>query len=608
MRAKPKPFAAGVAAFAVLVLVACGLAARPALAQAAATATVTIEPAIPAAKAYFTIALTVENADSAEAQSLPPIEGIRVVQGPNFQRSMQYDGRRMVTSITYSWRVIADEPGEYTIPAVPLTIGSRQARTEPHTFRVRPPGADRDPALLREQYKESLFVTAEVSSAEPYVGQPIVLTFRLWVADVRINYHGLESPPISGFLQEKLGDERRYRRPGKGGKVFTIVERSSLLYPIEPGDRAIAPVEAAIELLVTRDDPRRRRLFGDFDDPFGILDSNADPVPLSVRSEPITVKVKPLPEEGKPGSFAGAVGEFDMTANVSHREVAAGDPVTVSVELRGRGNFRNMGRPGFAARLDGFREYEPERKENVDVTEQGLFGTVTYTQAIVPEKPGSTEIPAVEFAYFDVAKGAYRTLRSGPFPLTVTEGKGPARPVVSERGSGAPGGTAIEILAEDVLPVLAPPPAFRRAEPPSLAALAAAALAPLASLAAAALVARRRERFRLDPLARRREAAAKVALARLRESGGPDGAARAVAGFVADRLSLPAATATPAEVARLLEERGGASLAAETRDFLEECDRLRFARAAGAGAETEAADLGVRAEALLRKLREALRR
>jgi len=592
----------------VLAAAAALLAPGRALAQAAVRASTSVQPSVPAARTNFRLVVTLEGARSVESPTMPAVKGLTLVSGPQVGTNRMNLNGAWSYSVSLTWVASVQEPGDYTIPAIRFVADGSAVETAPVAFRARAPGPQdpvTDPAALQEKYKDSLFVTAEVTKAAPYVGEPIVLTFRLWIGtDAISNYRGMESPPIGGFLQEKLGDERRYRRTMPGGKYFIVIERSTLLIPIEAGDRSIAPVEAAIDVRVQSG--RRRNPFGDsiFDDlGFGGLDDVT--APLALRSEPIAVSVKPLPADGRPPLFAGAVGQFDLNANVSHREVAAGDPVTVKIQLRGRGNFRNMGPPGFAAPLAGFREYEPERKENVEATEQGLFGTVDWTRAIVPEKPGATEIPKIVFPYFDVESGSYKTLESGPFPLVVTEAKGPARPLVSERAgggeSGAGGGKAIRFLREDVLPLLPPPADLAPRRSPQPALLAVAALAPLASLAATALLARKRERFRLDPAARRREFAYKTALGRLAEDAGPDGVARAVSGFIADRLSRPAASVTPAEVPALLEGKG--DVAAAARDLLEECDRLRFAR----GAASDSGDLARRAAELLRKLKEALR-
>ncbi len=576
--------------------------------------TLSVDPPVPAARTAFSLVVSVDGAERVESVAFPRVENLEVISGPSPQRSIEIANGRTRVTLSLVYRATAAEPGETTIPSFSLVADGRTLRAPPFTFRVREPNAGdpvRDPAILREQLKDVLFVTADVSSSEAYVGEPVVLSIRFWISGVRVNYQGLDSPPISGFLQERLGDDRQGRR-SRQGRVFSVVERQTLLVPIEPGKKTIAPAEARLEVHLPGSG-RRRDPFADLfgEDPFGDffgsfpdpLGRGAEAVPLVVRSDPVEVTVKPLPAEGRPADFSGAVGEFDLTARLSHREVAAGDPVTLTIEVRGRGNFRSMGPPAFAGPLDGFKAYDPERREKLDTTAEGLFGTITYTQALVPEKAGSTEVPAVAFSFFDAAAGRYRSLRSGPFPLDVAESKGPSRPILVEPGGAGPGGAPVEILSEDVLPLLPlSSPLARRAPVPFLA-LALAGAAPLFTLALAAVFAKRRERFRLDPKARRKEEAYRTALTRLREGSGAEAAARAVGGFIADRLALPGASVTPDEVAAHLGPRCDPDLVATAREFLVECDRSRFAPRG----VPPAADEVARAEALVRRLREALR-
>ena len=68
-----------------------------------------------------------------------------------------------------------------------------------------------------------------------------------------------------------------------------------------------------------------------------------------------------LPEDNRPDDFSGAIGQFDFQASVAPLQVKAGDPLTLKMDIKGSGNFKNLKMPVFKA--PGFKSYEPQIKD-----------------------------------------------------------------------------------------------------------------------------------------------------------------------------------------------------------------------------------------------------
>jgi hypothetical protein len=149
---------------------------------------------------------------------------------------------------------------------------------------------------------------------------------------------------------------------------------------------------------------------------------------VALSAEPETLTVLPLPKENMPANFNGAVGSFSMTLSAGPTNVAAGDPVTVRIQISGRGAFDSLALPEQAAWRD-FKTYPPTTK--VEVTDAlGLQGTKTFEQVVVPQSADIKTLPAISFSFFDPDQKSYRTLTQPPVALLVRPGGSAPAPTV----------------------------------------------------------------------------------------------------------------------------------------------------------------------------------
>src|SRR5690606_311088 len=143
-------------------------------------------------------------------------------------------------------------------------------------------------------------------------------------------------------------------------------------------------------------------------------------------AEPVELEVLPLPTEGKPASFSGAVGNFAMAVDGAPKPVNLGDPVTMTIRLVGRGNFDRGNAPALAE-PQGWRTYPPTSSFSAE-DEVSYRGTKTFQMAVIPEERKTT-MPQFEFAYFDPEARKYVALKSEPTPLNVEGEARSAAPV-----------------------------------------------------------------------------------------------------------------------------------------------------------------------------------
>jgi len=239
-------------------------------------------------------------------------------------------------------------------------------------------------------------------------------------AGMSVSLNGLPVLGSDAFTLAKLGERPAQTEEIINGQSFTVLTWDSTLSTVKAGDY---PLNLNLPVMVRVKEKGRRGgrnplkdFFGD-DSPFGgsmFDDSFFDGVtekPLTLHTHGATMKIQAPPATGRPSDFSGAVGDFDMTAVPSTTTATAGDPLTLTVKVTGKGNFDRVSVAGLG-KAAAWKSYKPSAKfEPTD--NAGFAGTKTFEQAVIPVKAGAQEIPALSFSYFDPGIGKYVTKRNG---------------------------------------------------------------------------------------------------------------------------------------------------------------------------------------------------
>jgi hypothetical protein len=193
----------------------------------------------------------------------------------------------------------------------------------------------------------------------------------------------------------------RVRGTDKSGKEVGYWEYkfARAFVPQKTGQFSFGPVTLKGSF-ATRLDPRR-----------GLLGED-----IYAVARPITVAVKDVPLEGRPDSYIGAVGRFEFAADLAPRRAKTGDPMTLTLALKGEGTLETTVAPDLAKAPEiaqNFKVYDP--------TEHTKGRLRQFTYGLRPLHEGIREFPPVPVAYFDVEKERYVTLRSEPIPIEITQ-------------------------------------------------------------------------------------------------------------------------------------------------------------------------------------------
>jgi hypothetical protein len=381
--------------------------------------------------------------------------------------SIQMSGGQFTRETIYTFTLMPRKAGRLTIPAMPVASGGRTYHTHEITVSVGP--------AVRRQGGASpeLFVEADVSRRNPYEGEQIRYTFRVW-RRTRITDATFQRPDFPGFEVQELEARKEYKAVS-GGLEYRVTEVGFILTPLGAGEKRIGP--GVLNCSILRAAGRRRSVF---EDPFFRLRAGRTE-PRVLRSDPVAVSVQPLPPYHGDAIFSGLVGDFDIAAELAATDLQVGDSTTFAVTVTGRGNIMDAGAPDIPAG-DAFKIYSDAPEEEVRLTEAGYVGKKVFRAALVPLEAGTYDLPSIRWVYFDVSKAAYAPLETPAFRVRVQPSDRPedlaaAAAEAPERGSAK---TSVDFVGRDILPLKDGIDAFRNQRPMSGLLLLAALLAPAA--------------------------------------------------------------------------------------------------------------------------------
>ena len=328
-----------------------------------------------------------------------------------------------------AYLVSSETPGTYEIPPQTIKSGDEQLITNSASLRVREAGSARSgPQVWLDVAKAELFV-GEVSPISLVIKVPPGTTFR-HAEHPKLTTEGFA---VKRFIPATLtststeGSEYRYR---------------ASFSAIKPGQQMLGGAELAFEVVPGPGSPRVRT-------PLGRTITQR----FRMRAEPVAINVRPLPREGIPDSFAGAVGEFTMRVTAAPKTLNVRDPLVIDSKITGTGNFDRVTAP-VLSKTDGWKLQEP--REYIENRSNGLTpGTTAFSQVVQPLRIVDA-LPTLEFSYFDPVAEAYRVLRSDSIPLAISSEPVPEAQNIDGKDFTAP---VASVPREDLGDILAP---FRR--------------------------------------------------------------------------------------------------------------------------------------------------
>jgi len=344
----------------------------------------------------------------------PSFNGFRVVGGPNQSVSNSWINGVRTFSKTYSYFLTPEKKGNYTIGQASIEIDGDIYKTLPVKVQVTEAvESSLSPGSPSSVVDDDIELSIEISKSNPYLNEPISVEFKL-LFNPKINVTNLgeiDNPEFKNFWSQNIKIPRLEIKSTsyKGQRYNYVTWKKALLFPQKAGDLELLP----LTLDVTIDIPTNRRDF------FG--NTIYTQTSKKVASRKRIIKVKNFPENGKPESFNGAVGNFDISLNSSKSQLKATESFQLEFKVNGNGNLKLFSLPEIIV-PSSLEKYAPEFKEKINTSLSGMNGEISNVYTIVPQYQGKYPIPPVEFSFFNPKTEKYVTLYSNESIVDVLDG------------------------------------------------------------------------------------------------------------------------------------------------------------------------------------------
>lgn len=425
----------------------CGFAAE------AQQVSARVEPKVvrPGQPFLLTVTVSSDSNATAEQPELPDLTNFQMRNASTSSeiRSVFNNGKFQVSrSQVFNYELVATQEGTFTIPPITVLVNGQAQQTEALTVQVNP-GAppsgggggseeeevgdmdDMFQQLLKRRLEmlkrgapgnrggggggaggivspadlnDAFYVEVEVDKTKVYVGEQVTVSWylvsRAQIADIDT----LKYPAVEGFWREdiELATRLNFKPEVINGITYNKALLASFaLFPIKAGVSKIDAYTARCNVVAIGN--------------FGA--TNQQTVVKSSQVVPITVL--PLPLEGKPDSFTGAVGEFQMTAKVVDSAIVTNSPFEFKVRFEGRGNSKNIDAPKLEL-PEGLELYDTKAEAKYFIDGRSFK---EFNYVMVARKTGELLIPAVTSSFYNQLKKEYYTQTTDPIVINVAQGE-----------------------------------------------------------------------------------------------------------------------------------------------------------------------------------------
>ena len=542
----------------------------------------------------FELSVEVTGGDARQADDpeVPDLSTFAAYSGNSMSQNFQFINGKMQYSKTYTYYFVALQVGSFEVPPVIVEFKGQNFQSKPLKIEIfkskaqpqpKTPGniSRTRPARPSENISENLFLKAVFNRTRVYQNEAIIVSYKLYTMLTVTNFRLVSQPNFGNFWAEEIPIARQVPTSEEyvNGKRFVVATiRKIALFPTGAGPKVIPAMRVEVDVR-TRKRRKSRDIFDAFfDDPFGRVAT------YSLSTKERTIQVLPLPAEGRPRDFSGAVGQFSIKATTDRTRTKSNEAITLKVTLQGTGNIKTLSPPRIEFPRE-FEVYDPKVTEHVNRNSTTITGSKTFEYVLIPREPGNYVLDNIRYTYFNPRQGAYRITRSPVIHLAVSK----SDKIASATGSGL-SREEVRLLGKDIRYIAKSADTFVAVgkEFYHLPALWAMLISPLFVLVGAMLYRNHRDRLssnqayarsrKAQKFAQKQLQAAKQAMDRDDVAGFYAETSKALTAYVGNKLNLAESTMVREDLARVLGKRGAPKgLVEHYYNLLAECDYRRFA-------------------------------
>lgn len=545
----------------ILLLVLFGLSATSNAQDITVRASLSETNIFSGERVQLSVIISGQNLNSIDRPTIPDVPGLRWLSGNTGQSTnYTYVNGRPSISYTFTYLFIAENPGNYTFPSLSLQVNGKRYTTNTISFKII------DPSTIDNGQAErspDIYLRLEPSTKTPVVGQQVIADIVLYFkSEVDVtSYQPSPGWKAEGFWKEELENRQQAHTTStiiNGVRYQRALLLQYAIFPTKAEKLTLSPFEVIVQV---RQRNRRRDIFS-----FGLGTER-----LELQTLPVTLDVQPLPKLEN-ATFSGAVGKFNISRSITPSEAFVGESVEITTTISGQGNIPLIVKPEYEF-PEALEQYDPQESSTITRNNQQIAGTKTFTDIVIARNEGTFEIPAVNLAYFDPDKKQYSTVHLPA--LTLTAARDP-RAVAS----------SLNELRFDVQPITGlatwvpstSVPLHKKVWVWIL------LLFPVLSLAGAYWYKSYSDRMNNDSAFARAQKAKELATKELEKAFTSDDVRtgyhfieKALFQYITDKLNLPRAGLSAAQLVEALSKKTDSGTAKELKRLLDKCETIAYA-------------------------------
>lgn len=400
-----------------------------------------------------------ENARSVMSMEPPAFRHFTVVSGPNHESSTSFINGQSSSYVVLSYILKPQKAGKFTLdPATAsangqeyqsnrLTItvadqpnvassGKRPNKASPSSGfgATEPPKRElnedytlRPGENAKEKIRKNLFVRLEANKTNCYVGEPVVVSFKLYTR-LLSKTNITDAPSFNGFSVSEMDVNENATEEKTNGKIFNCYTlRKVQLFPTREGTYTISPIRSNNRVSFIKFEKGERQNV----DPFmqmlqdigaqSFSSGQSIEEEVTINSNSLSIHVKPLPEKNKPDNFRGAVGDFDLKCSLNKDVFTTDDAGNLSLTISGSGNMPLINAPEINW-PKGLDVYDAKMKEQLDYQQVPVSGHKIFNIPFTISKAGIYSLPPIHFSWFNPVSGKYESTKTEPVEFKVLQG------------------------------------------------------------------------------------------------------------------------------------------------------------------------------------------
>jgi len=339
-----------------------------------------------------------------------------------------------ISTVVLRYRMIPLAAGMVMIPPITIEAGDQILTTDEEAF-IHVKQAENYPGME---------ILREIPDRDLYLGEPVLANytwksplplngFRAVRLDLPLFYNDafkIQTPHnwIAGGDKAAIGfpvaNTRvigRYEYLGEGEKSLNTVSFAKIILPVKTGEFSLRPSTLLTSYVLPPEGRKRGRGWRTnypsyFNNNFFEETESEAFKKYFASSKMKTVRVLPLPDEGRPHDFSGQVGACRVVVTATPTILKEGDPITLTVVVDGYEHPEVFELPNIGKQAAFTRQFAiPPRQSSGRID----TGKKTYIRTLRPLSQSVTTIPAVRVPYFNPKTKTYGVAESEPIAITV---------------------------------------------------------------------------------------------------------------------------------------------------------------------------------------------